>query len=64
MRRMASKKITIPVIFAAVGIVCIVWGMFGKSSTMFWMGVGLWGASVVSERLLKKKSKTTEEPHS
>ena len=60
---MITKKTTIPVIFAAVGLVCTVWGMFGESRVMLWTGVGLWVASVVSGKLLKGKSKAKEEPH-
>jgi hypothetical protein len=55
-----SKKTTIPVIFAGVGLVCTIYGMFGHSPNMLWTGVGLWVASIVSGKLLKGKSKTTQ----
>lgn len=58
MRDMASKKL-IPVIFAGVGLVCIIYGMFGHSPNLLWVGVGMWVASILSGRLLKGKSKTT-----
>ena len=61
---MVSKKAVIPVIFAAVGLVFTIWGMFGQSRVMLYTGVGLWVASVVSGQLVKKKSKTSEESHS
>jgi hypothetical protein len=56
-----SKKATIPVIFAALGLVFTVWGMFTVSQGMVWTGVGFWVASVLSGRLLKRKSKSSEE---
>ena len=58
---MVTKKATIPVIFAAIGLVFTVWGMFAVSQGMVWTGVGFWVASVVSGRLLKRKSKSKEE---
>jgi len=58
---LVSKKATIPVIFAAFGLMFTVWGMFTVSQGMVWTGVGLWVASVVSGRILKKKPKTGEE---
>jgi hypothetical protein len=58
---LVSKKATIPVIFAAIGLIFTVWGMFTVSQTMVWMGVGFWVASVVSGRLLKRKSKSKED---
>lgn len=64
MRNLVSKKAVIPVIFAAIGLVFTVVGMFAVSQTMVWTGVGFWVASVLSGRFLKKKSKTKEEPHS
>ncbi len=54
---MVSKKATIPVIFAAIGLVFTVWGMFIVSQNMVWTGVGFWAASVISGKLLKKFSK-------
>jgi len=59
---LVSKKATIPVIFAAIGLIFTVWGMFAVSQNMVWMGVGFWVASVVSGRLLKRKYKAKEEP--
>ncbi len=59
---MVSKKATIPVIFAAIGLVFTVWGMFAVSQGMVWAGVGFWVTSVISGRLLKRKSKSKEEP--
>ena len=59
MRNMLSKKTIIPVIFAGVGLVCTIYGMFGQSRIMLWTGVGLWVASIISGKLLKGKSKTT-----
>jgi hypothetical protein len=58
-----TKKTTIPVIFAAIGLVCTIWGMFGESRVLLWTGVGLWVASVVSGKLLKRKSGSKEESH-
>ena len=58
---MVSKKATIPVICAAIGLVFTVWGMFTVSQAMVWTGVGFWVASVISGRILKKKPKTGEE---
>ncbi|MDC8452176.1 MAG: hypothetical protein LV477_04595 [Candidatus Nitrosotalea sp.] len=58
---MVSKKAVIPVIFAAIGLVFTVVGMFTVSQGMVWTGVGFWVASVISGRILKKKSKTGEE---
>jgi len=55
---MASKKI-IPVIFAGVGLVCTIYGMFGHSPALLWTGVGMWAASILSGKLFKGKSKTT-----
>ncbi len=55
---MPSKKATIPVIFAAIGLVFTVTGMFTVHKEMVWTGVGFWVASVVSGRILKKKTKT------
>ena len=63
MRKLASKNAIIPVIFAAIGLVSTVVGMFTVSQTMVWIGVGFWAASVLSGRFLKKKSKTPEESH-
>lgn len=54
---MVSPKAAIPVIFAAIGLVFTVVGMFSVSQTMVWTGVGFWVASVVSGRLLKRKPK-------
>ena len=48
-------------IFAGIGLVFTVVGMFTVSQTMVWTGVGFWVASVVSGRILKKKPKTGEE---
>jgi hypothetical protein len=59
-----TKKTTIPVIFAAVGLVCTIWGMFGESRVLLWTGVGLWIASVISGKLFKGKSGSKEKPHS
>lgn len=59
---MVSPKATIPVIFAAIGLIFTVWGMFSVSQTMVWTGVGFWVASVVSGRLFKRKSKSNQEP--
>ena len=61
MRSLISKKATIPVIFAAIGLIFTVWGMFTVSQNMVWTGVGFWVASVLSGRFLKRKSKTKEE---
>jgi hypothetical protein len=58
---LVSKKAVIPVIFAAIGLVFTVVGMFTVSQTMVWTGVGFWVASVISGRILKKKTKTGEE---
>ena len=58
---MVSPKATIPVIFAAIGLIFTVWGMFAVSQTMVWTGVGFWVASVISGRLLKRKSKAKED---
>lgn len=58
---MVSKKATIPVIFAGIGLVFTVVGMFTVSQGMVWTGVGFWAASVISGRILKKKPKTGEE---
>ncbi|HET7336777.1 MAG TPA: hypothetical protein VFJ23_02670 [Candidatus Nitrosotalea sp.] len=58
---MVSKKAVIPVIFAAIGLVFTVVGMFTVSQGMVWTGVGFWVASVISGRILKKKPKTGEE---
>ena len=57
---MPSKKATIPVIFAAIGLVFTVTGMFTVHKEMVWTGVGLWVASVVSGRIFKNKTKTDE----
>ena len=59
---MVSPRATIPVIFAAIGLVFTVVGMFSVSQSMIWTGVGFWAASVVSGRLLKRKSKSNSEP--
>jgi hypothetical protein len=59
---LVSKKATIPVIFAAIGLVFTVWGMFAVSQGMVWTGVGFWVASIISGRLLNRKSKSKEEP--
>jgi len=59
---LVTLKATISVIFAAIGLIFTVWGMFTVSQTMVWLGVGFWVASVVSGRLLKRKSDTKEEP--
>ena len=48
-------------IFAAIGLVFTVVGMFTVSQGMVWTGVGFWVASVISGRILKKKPKTDEE---
>lgn len=58
---MPSIKATIPVIFAAIGLVFTVWGMFTVHKEMVWTGVGFWAASVVSGRMLKRKSNDKEE---
>jgi hypothetical protein len=57
-----SKKATIPVIFAAIGLIFTVLGMFTVHKEMVWTGVGFWVASVVSGRILKGKIKTNEHP--
>lgn len=57
---MVSKKATIPVIFAGIGLVFTVWGMFTVSQGLVWTGVGFWAASVVSGRVLKKKPQANE----
>ena len=54
---MVSKKAIIPVIFAAIGLIFTIWGMFTVSQNLVWLGVGSWVASVVSGRIVKKKSK-------
>jgi hypothetical protein len=59
-----SKKGLVPVIFAAIGLVFTVWGMFSVSQSMVWTGVGFWVASVISGRLLKRNLKTREKPSS
>jgi len=59
---MVSPKAAISVIFAAIGLVFTVWGMFTVSQTMVWTGVVFWVASVISGRLLKRKSKDNKEP--
>lgn len=48
-------------IFAGIGLVFTVVGMFTVSQGMVWTGVGFWVASVVSGRILKRKPKTGEE---
>jgi hypothetical protein len=53
-----TKKTTIPVIFAGVGLVCTIYGMFGHVPNLLWTGVGMWVASILSSKLLKGKSKT------
>ena len=58
---MVSTKAVIPVIFAGIGLVFTVVGMFTVSQGMVWTGVGFWVASVVSGRILKRKPKTGEE---
>jgi len=59
---LVSPKATISIIFAAIGLIFTVWGMFAVSQAMVWTGVGFWVASVVSGRLFKRKSKSKEEP--
>src|SRR6185437_15286196 len=61
MYKLVSTKAVIPVIFAAIGLVFTVVGMFTVSQGMVWTGVGFWVASVVSGRILKRKPKTGEE---
>lgn len=58
---MPPKKATIPVIFAAIGLVFTTLGMFTVHKEMVWTGVGLWVASIVSGKMLKRKPKTGEE---
>lgn len=58
---MVSPKAAISVIFAAIGLVFTVVGMFSVSQTMVWIGVAFWVASVVSGRLLKRKPKDNHE---
>lgn len=58
---MVSPKAAIPVIFAAIGLVFTVVGMFSVSQSMVWAGVGFWVASIVSGRLLKRKPKANPE---
>jgi len=58
---LVSPKSAIPVIFAAIGLVFTVVGMFSVSQSMVWTGVGFWVASVVSGRLLKRKPKDNSE---
>ncbi|TRZ79735.1 MAG: hypothetical protein D4R90_03285 [Nitrosopumilales archaeon] len=58
---MVSPKAAIPVIFAAIGLVFTVVGMFSVSQSMVWTGVGFWVASVISGRLLKRKPKSDKE---
>ncbi|MGB9124122.1 MAG: hypothetical protein WA833_09090 [Nitrosotalea sp.] len=58
---MVSPKAVIPVIFAAIGLVFTVVGMFSVSQSMVWTGVSFWVASVVSGRLLKRKPKDNQE---
>ena len=61
---LVSKKATMPVVFAAIGLIFTVWGMFSVSQSMVWAGVGFWVASVLSGRFLKRKSKPIEDSHS
>jgi len=58
---LVSPKAAIPVIFAAIGLVFTVVGMFSVSQSMVWTGVGFWVASVISGRLLKRKPKSDKE---
>jgi hypothetical protein len=58
---LVSKKATIPLVCAAIGLVFTTWGMFTPMKGMIWIGVGLWGASIISGKILKKKPKTGEE---
>ncbi len=55
-----TKKATIPLIFAAVGLVSTTLGMFTVHKELVWTGVGLWIASIISGRILKGKPKTSE----
>jgi uncharacterized membrane protein len=59
-----SKKAIIPVIFAAIGLVFTVTGMFTVHKEMVWTGVGFWIASIVSGRIFKRKTKTDEHNNS
>jgi hypothetical protein len=56
-----TKKVIIPFVFAAVGLVFTTLGMFTVHKEMVWTGVGLWVASIVSGKMLKRKPKTGEE---
>lgn len=58
--KLPTKKATIPVIFAAVGLVSTTFGMFTVHKELVWTGVGLWIASIISGRVLKGKPKTSE----
>jgi hypothetical protein len=55
-----TKKATIPLIFAAIGLVSTTLGMFTVHKELVWIGVGLWVASILSGKILKGKSKTSE----
>ncbi|GEM_PF-1138357 len=55
-----AKKATIPLIFAAVGLVSTTLGMFTVHKELVWIGVGLWVASILSGKILKGKPKTSE----
>jgi hypothetical protein len=58
---LVSPKAAVPVVFAAIGLVFTVVGMFSVSQSMVWTGVGFWIASVVSGRLLKRKPRGNSE---
>ncbi|MGI0093609.1 MAG: hypothetical protein ACREA8_05855 [Nitrosotalea sp.] len=55
-----TKKATIPLMFAAVGLVSTTLGMFTVYKELVWIGVGLWIASILSGKILKGKPKTSE----
>ncbi|MGI0059393.1 MAG: hypothetical protein ACREBJ_06455 [Nitrosotalea sp.] len=57
---MPTKKATIPLMFAAVGLVSTTLGMFTVYKELVWIGVGLWIASILSGKILKGKPKTSE----
>ncbi len=59
--KLPTKKATTPLVFAAIGLVSTTVGMFTTHKELVWIGVGLWVASILSGKILKRKPKTGEE---
>jgi hypothetical protein len=59
---MISRKTRlVPIVFASMGLIFTIFGMFKGPQSLIMMGVVCWGASILSSRFIKKRLEKKEE---